>query len=108
MFRSFLEPDFFKLRRSPFSKWRLHSSNLFDDSEFYLSLILSLYEAKYLAQIFCFIKGQYLTQMKLQIVSQIIYVDPALLIEIGCLFIGIFSHGCCCLVHAFVVLVVVV
>ena len=50
----------------------VYTSNLFNDLEFYLGQILSLYEAKYLGQIFsqtfCFIEGQYLAQMKYQIV----------------------------------------
>ena len=49
--------------------------------------ILSLYEArslgKYLTKIFYFIKGQYLAQIKIQIVIQIGYVDAALLCVIG-------------------------
>ena len=44
---------------------------LFDDLDFYLGQILSLYEAKYFDQIFPqtfrFIDGQYLAQIKLQI-----------------------------------------
>ena len=50
----------------------VYTSNLFNDFYFYLGQILSLYEAKYLGQIFsqtfCFIEGLYLTQIKLQIV----------------------------------------
>ena len=55
---------------------------LFNDLNFYFAQILSLYEAKslgkYLAQIFSFIKGQYLAQIKIQIVKQIGCVDAAL------------------------------
>ena len=60
----------------------VYTSNLLNDLEFYLGQILSLFEAKsfgkYLAQIFCFIKGQYLAQIKIQIVKQIGCVDAAL------------------------------
>ena len=57
-------------------------SNLLNDLEFYLGQILSLYGVKslgkYLAQIFSFIKGQYLAQVKIQIVKQIGCVDATL------------------------------
>ena len=60
----------------------VYTANLFDDLEFYLGQILSLYEAKclgkYLAQIFCFIEGQYLAQLIFQIVKQIGRLDAAL------------------------------
>ena len=50
----------------------VYTSNLFDDLDFYLGRILSLYEAKYLGQMFsqtfCFTEGQYLAQIKLQII----------------------------------------
>ena len=50
----------------------VYTSNLFNDLDFYLGQILSLYEAKYLGQIFsqtfCFIEGKYLAQIKFQIV----------------------------------------
>ena len=50
----------------------VYTSNLLNDLEFYLGQILSLYEAKYLGQIFsqtfCFIEGIYLAQTKFQIV----------------------------------------
>ena len=50
----------------------VYTSNLLNDFDFYLGQILSLYEAKYLGQIFsqtfCFIEGQYLAQIKFQIV----------------------------------------
>ena len=56
---------------------RRHLNNL----EFYLGQILSLYEGKslgkYLTQIFSFIAGQYLAQVKIQIVKQIGCVDTA-------------------------------
>ena len=59
----------------------VYTSNLLNDLEFYLSQILSLYEAKslgkYLPQIFSFIKRQYLSQIKIQIVKQIGCVDAA-------------------------------
>ena len=46
----------------------VYTSNLSNDSDFYLGQILSLYEAKYFGQIFsqtfCFIEGQYLAQIK--------------------------------------------
>ena len=49
----------------------VYTSNLFNDLDFYLGQILSLYEAKCLGQIFsqtfCFIQRQYLAQIKLQI-----------------------------------------
>ena len=61
----------------------VYTSNLLNDLEFYLDQILFLYEAKslgkYLAQIFSFIKGQYLAQIKFQTVKQIGCVDAALL-----------------------------
>ena len=60
----------------------VYTSNLLNDSDFYLGEILTLYEAKYLGQIFsetfCFIEGQYLPQIKLKISKQIGCVDPAL------------------------------
>ena len=60
----------------------VYTSNLLNDLEFYLGQILSLYEAKslgkYLDQLFSFIKGQYLAQIKIQIVEQIGCVDAAL------------------------------
>ena len=60
----------------------VYTSNLFNDLDFYLGKILSLYEAKYLGQIFsqtfCFIEGQYLAQIKIQIFKQIGCVDAAL------------------------------
>ena len=50
----------------------VYTSNLLHDLEFYLGQILSFYEAKYLGQIFSqtfrFTEGQYLVQIKLQIV----------------------------------------
>ena len=50
----------------------VYTSNLFNDLDFYLDQILFLYEAKYLGQIFSqtfyFIGGQYLAQIKFQIV----------------------------------------
>ena len=50
----------------------VYTANLFTDLDFYLGQTLSLYEAKYLGQIFSqtfyFIEGQYLTQIKFQIV----------------------------------------
>ena len=59
----------------------VYTSNLLNDLEFYLGKIFSLYEAKklgkYLVQIFSFIKGQYLAQIKIQIVKQIGCVDAA-------------------------------
>ena len=60
----------------------VYTSNLSNDLDFYLGQILSLYEAKYLGQIFsqtfCFIEGQYLAQIKFQIVKEIECVDAAL------------------------------
>ena len=60
----------------------VYTTNLLNHLEFYLDQILSLYEArslgKYLTKIFNFIKGQYLAQIKIQIVIQIGYVDAAL------------------------------
>ena len=59
----------------------VYSTNLLNDLEFYLGQILCLYEAKslekYLTQIFTFIKGQYLDQIKIKIVKQIGCVDAA-------------------------------
>ena len=59
----------------------VYTSNLLSDLEFYLGQILSLYEAKslgtYLTQIFSFIKGQYLAQIKIQILKQIECSDAA-------------------------------
>ena len=50
----------------------VYTSNLLNDLDFYLDEILTLYEAKYLGQIFsqtfCFIEGQFLAQIKFQIV----------------------------------------
>ena len=50
----------------------VYTSNLLKDLEFSLGQILFLYEAKYLGQIFsqtfCFKEGQYLAQIKFQIV----------------------------------------
>ena len=61
----------------------VYTSNLLNDLEFYLGQILYLCEAKsrekYLAQIFNFIEGQYLGQIKIQIVKQIECADAALL-----------------------------
>ena len=60
----------------------VYTSNFLNDLEFYLGQILSPYGAKslgkYLTQIFRFIKGQYLAQIKIQIVKQIGSVDAAL------------------------------
>ena len=51
----------------------IYTSNLFNDLDFYLGQLLCLYKAKYLCQIisqtFCFLEGQYLAQIKLQIVK---------------------------------------
>ena len=59
----------------------VYTSNLLNDLKFYLGQILSLCEAKslgkYLTQIFSFIKGQYLAQIKFKIVKQIGCVDAA-------------------------------
>ena len=61
----------------------VYTSNFFFDLELYLGQILSLYAAKSLGQslgqIFCFIGGQFLAQIKYQIVEQIVCVDAALL-----------------------------
>ena len=74
---------FFKTRLWFLSLSGVYTSNLFNDLDFYLGQILSLYEAKYLcliifSQTFCFIKGQYLAQIKIQIFKQIGCVDAAL------------------------------
>ena len=65
----------------------VYTSNLFNDLDFYLGQILSLYEAKYLGQIFsqtfCFREGQFLAQIKLQIFKQIGCVDAALFEHLG-------------------------
>ena len=59
----------------------VYTSNLFNGFEFYLGQILSLYEAKYLGQIFsqtfCSIERQYLAQIKFQVVRVIGCVDAA-------------------------------
>ena len=59
----------------------VYTPNLFYDLELYLGEILSLYVAKSLGQslgqIFCFIEGQFLAQIKYQIGEQIGCVDPA-------------------------------
>ena len=48
----------------------VYTTNFLNKLEFYLGQILSLYQAKslgkYLAQIFSFIEGQYLAQIKFQ------------------------------------------
>ena len=58
------------------------TSNLFNDLDLYLGQIMSLYEAKYLCQIFsqtfCFIEEQYLAQLRLQIFEHIRCVDAGL------------------------------
>ena len=60
----------------------VYTANFFDNLEFYLGQISSLYGANclgnYLTQIFCFIKGQYLAQLKFQIVKQIRCVGATL------------------------------
>ena len=60
----------------------IYTANLFDDLELYLGQLLSLYVAISLAQslgqIFSFIEGQFLAQIKCQIVEQIGCVDAAL------------------------------
>ena len=62
----------------------VYTSNLLYDLEFYLGQI---YEAKslgkYLAQKISFIKGQYLVQIRIQIVKQIGCVDAALWTQKG-------------------------
>ena len=62
-------------------------ANLFDNLEFYLGQILSLFEAKYLGQIFSqtffFIKGQYLAQKNSKSFDKLdVYVDAALVTKI--------------------------
>ena len=59
----------------------VNTSNFFYDLELYLGQILSLYAAKSLGQIFCFIEGQFLAQIKYQIVEQIGCVDAALRLQ---------------------------
>ena len=60
----------------------VYTSNLLNDLEFYFGQILSVYEAKslgkYFTPVFSFIKGQYLAQIKIQIVKQIGCVDATL------------------------------
>ena len=78
----------------PFSG--VYTSNLFNDLDFYLGQILSLYEAKYLGQVFsqtfCFIEGQYLAQIKFQVVQQIGCVDAALGLNFSQYIYGIVCH----------------
>ena len=76
----------------------VYTSNLFNDLDFYLGQILSLYEAKYLGQIFsqtfCFIEGQYLAQIKIQIFKQIGCVDAALFDHKSISYPGLGRHDC--------------
>ena len=53
----------------------VYITNLLNDLDFYLGLILSHYEAKYLGKyltrIFSFIKGQYLAQIKSKLLNKL-------------------------------------
>ena len=80
-------------------KRRLHIQ-FFYDLELHLGQILSLYVAKSLGQslgqIFCFIEGQFLAQIKYQIVEQIDFVDAALLLtfKVGYIWLVVLFTGC--------------